>query len=308
MSRIEELLKKNRFVGTFGVSYLDHEVYGIMPNDLILIGARSGAGKSDLATQIAQHNARQGIPVSLISLENFPDDDFMVRVYYAYKRLADDYDLKPRQFLGGIGTFFHPDPAILSQAEKEAEAFFKNIALTVRTNDFGIEDLKKTMVKNVEVDKCRMIILDHIDYLDKIDPRENDITHVTEIMRTIRRLQNGWNVPVVAISHLRKLPNAKDAPKIPSMDEFIGSGNKVKEATMVIVVAPDDERNETALDKTLASTFFCIRKLRQGGYQNQCGRLQYDRRTGRYREEYEKCSVNYAGTEVTPYGKELQYA
>ncbi len=299
MSRILEILEKSKFVGKFGIEYLDKKVSGILPNDLILIGARSGAGKSSLAQMIASHNSRSGIPVALISLENFEGDDFASKAYYAYIKLSGDYKLTQREFLGGLGTCFHPDMNILARAEEEAEKFFANIKLTTRKKGFGLEQLKETMIRNVEQDGCKLIVLDHIDYLDKIDPNENDIAHITEIMRTIRELQEVWGVAVVAISHLRKAAGIKDSPKIPSLDEFIGSGNKVKESTMVIVFAPDDNRNETSIDRTLRSTFCAIRKLRLGGYDNTCARLQFDTRSGIYRAEYDTCTVNYAGTQVS---------
>ncbi|HND85068.1 MAG TPA: DnaB-like helicase C-terminal domain-containing protein, partial [Pseudobdellovibrionaceae bacterium] len=38
----------------FGISFLDGALDGILPNDLILIGAATGAGKTTLATQLAK--------------------------------------------------------------------------------------------------------------------------------------------------------------------------------------------------------------------------------------------------------------
>lgn len=292
------ILEKSKFVGYFGIPYLDEKTSGILPNDLVLIGARSGAGKSSLAQSIASHNSRMGTKVGLISLEDFKDDAFMTKVYYSYLREANEYDLSLRDFLGGLGTTFNPDMAALGRAEKKAEEYFKDMCLTTRQKGFGIEDLKETMVRNVVEDKCKIIIIDHIDYIDKIDPRENDVVHITEIMRTIRELQDIEGIAVIAFSHLRKPFGSKDLPRIPSMDEFIGSGNKVRESTMVVSFAPDDKRNETALDESVKSTFCCIRKLRHGGYDNTAARLFFDRRTGNYDENYEKCVVNYSGTEV----------
>lgn len=300
--KLLKILENSKFIGSFGVPYLDEKVTGILPNDLILVGARSGAGKSSLAQMIAAHNSRLGNKVSLISLENFENDDFITKAYYSYVKQTRNYNLTVREFMGGLGTSFNPDMQALERAEQEAEKFFENIVLTTRKKGFDLEELKKTMVKNVVEDGCKIIILDHIDYIDKIDPKENDIIHITEIMRTIRELQDAENVAVIAMSHLRKPFTGKTAIKVPGVDEFIGSSNKVKESTMVIVFAPDDTTNETTMKKQKA-TYCCIRKLRHGGYDNTCARLWFDVRTGRYLDEYDKCIVNYSGTEVTDDGR-----
>ena len=301
--KIVEILENNRFVGKFGVPYLDKKVSGILPNDLILLGARSGAGKSSLAQMVASYNSKQGVNVSLISLENFEHDDFITKAYYSYLRQTGNYNLGIREFMGGIGTHFDPDMQVLMQAQKDAEKFFENIYLTTRKKGFDLEQLKETMVRDVIENDCKIIILDHIDYIYKKDPRDNDITHITEIIRTIRDLQDEANVAVLAISHLRK-PYGKDIPKIPSLDEFIGSSNKVKESSMVVMFAPDDETNE-ANRTNLRATYCCIRKLRQGGYDNTAARLYFDPRTGGYCESYDDCIVNYTGTEIKEVGNAM---
>jgi replicative DNA helicase len=56
----------------FGVTYLDAALKGICPNDLILIGATSGAGKTELCAQIARINAKLGKRVNYIALEAEP--------------------------------------------------------------------------------------------------------------------------------------------------------------------------------------------------------------------------------------------
>jgi len=47
---LKRYMEQNKRVGKFGVSYLDDKLRGILQGDLILIGARSGAGKSSIAT------------------------------------------------------------------------------------------------------------------------------------------------------------------------------------------------------------------------------------------------------------------
>ena len=108
--------------------------------------------------------------------------------------------------------------------------------------------------------------------------------------------QYAFKVPVIAISHLRK-SNSKDDVKVPGLDEFIGSSNKVKEATCVIMLAPDDESN-MQVDSNTKYTWCCIRKLRQGGIDNTAARIYFDIRKGEYLENYNIYHINYSGTKI----------
>lgn len=53
----------------FGVDYLDDSLRGILPDDLILLGASSGAGKTQLCCNIAYANLEDGKTVHYIALE-----------------------------------------------------------------------------------------------------------------------------------------------------------------------------------------------------------------------------------------------
>lgn len=291
MGRLVNYFQNNQKVGTFGIKYLDDKLKGILKADLILIGARSGAGKSTIADMIAQHNAKDDKKVHIFSLENFTDDAFVTKAYYEYKRLTGDWKLSLREFACGE---FNVDTNSLIKCEKYAEECFKNVSMTTRQKGYDINKLKDDMIKVVE-SGVNLLIIDHLDYVDKNNPNENDNTHITELMRTIRELQDVFKVAVVAISHLRKNVG-RDLPIIPSVDEFIGSSNKVKEATAVIMIAPDDEENESNQSDRKV-TWFSIKKLRMGGIPNSSGKLIFDRATGKYEDNYEEWVVR--GTKKT---------
>lgn len=293
MSRITKYMEENRKVGIFGIDYLDKKLKGILKGDLIVIGARSGAGKSTLSNIIAMTNAKLGVKVALFSLENFPDDNFVEKAYYIYKKEVKDYSLSLRDFASGD---FDICFEALEKAEKGAEECYKGINIINRQINFDIEKLKNEFINQVKNENVDLIILDHLDYVDKYDD-ETDYTHINSLMKTIRALQDEYKVAVVAISHLRKMYNSKTTPIIPSMDEFIGSSNKVKEATCVIMFAPDDKTNfEMAKNDTgRRSTWCCVRKLRMGGIDNKAARLVFNTKTGDYDKNYEIYSVDYSG-------------
>lgn len=289
-------MERNKFVGSFGIPYLDKKLNCVQKNDLILIGARSGAGKSTLAQMIASHNSQNNIKTTLLSLENFEGDDFLNKVYYLYMKETRDYSVHQRAFVSMNMSY---DYDALERAEEQANEYFKNIDIVSRQKGFGIDDMKKAMVTAVEEKGSKILILDHIDYIDKDNQNDSDVSHVSEIMRTIRNLQDAFGVAVIAFSHLRKPFSIQHAPAVPSMDEFIGSSNKVKEATAVIMFAPDDKGNqelaEGATSNNQRLTWCCIRKLRLGGQDNTTARLLFNSRTGLYSNDYTVHSVSYGG-------------
>ncbi len=299
MSKKETTLQKyrklNRRVGSFGIKYLDDKLSGILLGDLIVIGARSGAGKTSLANSIAMIN-KDVTKVSLFSLEDFDGDIFLQRAYYAYKKLSGNYDLNVRLFVDG-SVELNEEYAV--RAEQIAKDSLKGINIISRTQNHTIEDLKDRIIYEVEQEGSELIIIDHLDYVDK-EGNESDNQHMNELMRTIRKVQDTFKVGIIAISHLRKPYNSKEAPIVPSMDEFIGSSSKVKEATAVVVLAPDDEGNISNDDKSKRGTWCGIRKLRLGGVDNTVAKIFYDVNTGKYIDFYESYRVNYSGSKIEP--------
>ena len=296
MKTLIEYMKDNKRIGTFGNAYLDYKLKGINKGDLILIGSRSGAGKSTIAELIATHNADKGVKVTLISLENFEGDNILNTAFYYYKDLAKDYDLNIRDFMSGE---FAINQSCLEQAEKMARKRFLNInIINRRVEGFTLADLKECLTDAKVNKNSELVIIDHLDYFDKLS-NESDNEHISNLMSEIREAQYALKMPVVAVSHLRK--NGDKECKVPSMDEFIGSSNKVKQSTIVVLFAPDDETNEGRMltDKYLRSTFCCVRKLRNGGIDNTVGRLEFDTKLGKYCNFWCEYKINYYGTKIS---------
>ena len=290
----KEYIENNKKVGVFGIKYLDDKLKGILKGDLILIGARSGAGKTTLSNIISMANAKLDKKIALFSLENFTNDNLMEKAYYFYKEFTQNFSLDLRDFVQGN---FVMDLDNFKKASYEAKMAYKNVNIINRQAGYDTNKLKQDIIKQAN-NGIDLIILDHLDYIDRVENENNENDHMTVLMRTIRQIQNETKVAIVAISHLRKNYNTKESPKIPSIDEFIGSSNKVKEATAVIMFAPDDETNYTSTNYNLRNTWCCIRKLRMGGIDNTAAKLIFDTKTGSYRDIYTRYKVNYSGTQT----------
>lgn len=285
--------EQNSKIGKFGIKYLDDVLVGISRSDLILIGARSGAGKTTVANRIFNVNNNE-TKCKLFSLENFMGDLFSNNVYVQYLKLTYK-QITPREWQMGE---FEKDEELLKKAEDIVKENLHEEDIISRKDEFGLTQLKEEMIKACEKG-YKLLILDHLEYVDKNNPDENDLKHTTLLMKEIRRLQDIYRVGVVAISHLRKMENTlKTKVIIPNENEFIGSSNKVKESTVVIMFAPDDEGNMKINEKHLRKTWCCIRKNRYGGVDGKCANLIYDTRTQNYADDYDVYKINYTGTKV----------
>jgi len=291
---IEEYFDRHKKVARYGIECLDDRLKGIMACELVLIGARSGAGKSTIASMIAENNKDK--KVAVISLESEKNDIIMTEVYKKYKRAIGNKWLAKRDFVMGKDNL---DMLKVSDFAIEELEKSKNINMYYRNPEgFNIESLKDIISQEVEKG-VELIVIDHIDYFDMHNPRANENQNISEIMRCIRIMQSSYNVPVVMISHLNK---GSRETKIPTQEDFMGTSNKVKEATTVILFAPDDDGNLEG-DEYIKKTWICVRKDRVDGYDNKVYNVGFDLLTKEYQNGYEVYRVNYWGNKVCKIGK-----
>lgn len=307
MKNLDELMKQNKKVGTWGIPYLDYKISGIYQGQLYLVGARSGAGKSTIAETVALHNADNGIKTTLISLENFEGDMELKMGYYFYKEYTHSWALSIYDWVSGN---FDKEIEAFKKTQEYIEKRMENINLITRPyNGFTVKDLKEVLTDSKVNQHSEMVIIDHLDYFDKTG-KESDNEHISELVSEIRSAQYALKMPVIAISHLRKLGDKNC--KIPSQEEFIGSSNKTKQSTVVIVLAPDDETNEKRVGMTesnLRSTYCSVRKNRFKGMDNTTGRIEYDSNTGKYTDFWVEYSVSFDGNRIgdTPINTSKKY-
>lgn len=294
MSFMDDYWAKNRIVGHYGVPYLDKELLGISCSDLVVIGSYSGKGKSTLGRIIYENNDK--LTTALFSLENFEGDVEAEEIRKKYNEVMHT-NISTRQWQTGE---FVPNRAVFEQITEEIEKEMDNSTVFGRKTPDGkpwtVDTLRQEMMRCVTSEGINLIILDHLDYLDRDNPNESDISHVTELMKMIRDVQEvaPHGCGVVAFSHLRKPLTKAEDTLIPNENEFIGSSNKIKQATQVVIVASDNK----PIEPRGYGTWFCIRKDRAGGVKNKVAKMFFDPIKAAYAPEYEMYIVNYAGTKV----------
>ena len=291
MNGIDKLFEGNEYVGQYGIGYLDNVLHGILKSDLVLIGARTGAGKSTIANQIAYYNAKNGVKVSLFSLENYENEFELIELFKECHKKSPYLEIDFRSFKSRLKTY--PDE-ILKESFEIVKNNNKNINIVARKpNGFNIETMAKYFVDHAR-NGSQLFVIDHIDYFDMHNPGASENQNITEIMREIRKLQDIYHVPVILISHLKK--GLKETI-VPTLEDFMGTSNKTKEATTVILIAPDDTEN-TGQPNYIKKTWICIRKERGLGFFNVACNIGFNLHTKSYEEDYDIFKVNYWGTKI----------
>src|SRR3990167_4264153 len=153
------------------MSYLDEVLHGLLRSDLILIGARTGAGKSTLANQFAYHNAQNGTKVSLFSLENYENEFELMEIFKECHKTYNSLKIDFTEFTAQIKMY--PEE-IISKAHETVQKNKKNINLVSRApGGFNIENMKEKFVTHAK-SGSQMFVIDHIDYLDMHNPKVNE--------------------------------------------------------------------------------------------------------------------------------------
>lgn len=224
----------------FANSFLNDALNGIRSTELTIIGARTGTGKTELGATIAMANARKGKRVCLFALEA---EKYEIIRRLKFNVLAQEFFSSREKYPPGIKLNFadwlHDKYPELEELESSIDRRMPLEIDNLLVYTPGIAEFTKkdfSMVYKEVADDCDLIILDHIHYLSPSE-KESEYDHIKKTMWTLRDLINKHEVPVVAMSHLRKEFRG-DRSLVPSLDEIHGSSEIVKQANHVIGVAP----------------------------------------------------------------------
>jgi KaiC/GvpD/RAD55 family RecA-like ATPase len=185
----------------FGVSFLDDAMLGIRPDDLVLVGAPSGVGKTQFCVNIAMANVIKGKRVHFFALEA---SQFEVERRLKFQMVADLFYSDPdRAKLGrplrydewAAGDF----KGLLVEYEKTATAMceekLKTLFTFYKSGDFSVYNL----IENFSLvrDETDLVIVDHVHYFDWDD--SNDNRALKEIAKAARDICLQTKKPMVLV-------------------------------------------------------------------------------------------------------------
>lgn len=281
----------------FHHSFLDECLRGIRPHDLVLIGAETGAGKTDIATAIAKANAKEGKRVHYFALEAEPDEIERRIKYGLLVGLASKYKADRAPELTYVDWMMGHCEDIVGELDQRANQLMLERYGTLKTfyrgESFGHADVQR-LFQAVHND-TDLIILDHLHYVD-LDEDETEHRGFAKTVKMIRSVALRLGKPVILIAHLRKRDQrAKQA--VPHLEDFHGSSELIKNVTHAVMLAPA-RGFETPWYE--APTFVYVPKDRHGGATGLVALCTYDRRWRAYHDKYAIGRIVDGGTKFEP--------
>lgn len=266
----------------FGINYLDDAMVGILKNDLILIGAGSGMGKTQTCCNIAKANIENGKKVHYIALEaEYLEIERRIKYQLFAKSFYKDAG-RPRGLTISfqnwmLGDYF--DSCTLNEADSANEFLrsYDNLFTFYKADKFDVNDLILTVMECAA--DTDLIILDHVHYMDLEDDENRSIK---EIAKTARTLALEQGKPIILVSHMRKRDRHSNE-FAPGLEEFHGSSDLYKIATKAVTIGP----GAIAADGTIETYFRIVKNRFEGSVTRYIGKSFYNSREGKYEKHYE---------------------
>jgi replicative DNA helicase len=270
----------------FGVSFLDECLGGILPNDLVVLGAPTGTGKTQITAAIAQANASRGRKVKFFALEAETNE---IEMRMLYRRLAHEFFLEAYRYRfaevqhrlsyaawyrGHLQDVFAP---FEERVTNELAAEMATLSTSYLDAAFTLDDLRREVLSDPAT---QLVVVDHLDFVETGD--RDELRSAKEVMKGLRDIVLRSSIPVIVVAHLRK--KDRHQGPVPGLEEFHGSSHITKLATKCVLMAPAPR--DTGADPTLWETFMHAPKDRMGGATGYVAKLIYDIRMQAYQPRY----------------------
>jgi replicative DNA helicase len=236
-NRMSDAMEKgSRITGVpTGFYDLDAITSGLQPSNLVIVGGRTSMGKTSFALNVAHHAAvREGIGVLIFSLE-MNKTDIAERLLLSEARVdstkyrtgdVDEKDLE--RIVHAAGTL------------SNAPIFIDD------TGDIKLLEMRSIARKLLSTEKnVGLIIVDYIQLMYSDKRTESRAQEVSRIARDLKVMAMDLEVPVMAVSQLRRPPPTVQK-KDPSLEDLKESGGIEQNADVVVLIyrpEVDDPRN-----------------------------------------------------------------
>ena len=227
-------LQKPDYTLYTGITDLDKMICGLHKQELTIIGARPGVGKTTLALQIAEHIAERGTETAIISLEM--SDTQVIQKLISRRARINSYKMR----MGTLETKELEQIGIVSAEIAELPIHLITKARTIQ----HIENIARKL-KNKN--NLGLMIIDYIQLIKnkgKFNSREQEVADIT---RTLKLLSLELNIPIVGLCQL----NRNAARQEPTLADLRESGAIEQDADNILFLYQDAESTETVVDITL---------------------------------------------------------
>lgn len=228
-----------------GFMDLDKVTNGLHEEELTVIGARPGVGKTTFALQIADKIARGGLKVAIVSLE-------MSESQIIQKLISKDAMVNSNKIRNGSLSEI--------EAQKVAMSAIKisNLPISINTKARTIEQIEMYARKLKNKENLGLLIIDYIQLVKSSGRFSSREQEVAEITRTLKLLSLELKIPVIGLCQL----NRNAAKTEPTLADLRESGAIEQDADNVIFLYKESDNDE---EQSSENIIVDLQKQRAGG-------------------------------------------
>jgi replicative DNA helicase len=252
LDRLEYLADLGETITGVATGYidLDHQLFGLQPSNLVVVGARPSMGKTAFALGLAANAARIGVPVLFFSLE-------MSHLELAQRVLSAESEVDSGRLRNG--------KLLESDWPKIAGAIGR-----IGTSPLYLDDNANVTVMDIRAKARRMkstegglglVVVDYLQLMTGRTSAESRQVEISEISRGLKILARELQIPVVALSQLSRNLESR-ADKRPMLADLRESGAIEQDADVVMFLYRDEVYNPDSGDRGEAEVI--IAKHRNG--------------------------------------------
>jgi replicative DNA helicase len=227
-----------------GFDDLDSVLLGFQKKKFYVIAGRPAMGKTALAMNIADNMARLGFVPGVFSLEMGIEE-------LGTRQIAGESRIPIPRILSLRMTGEEKDR--LLKAKESIENRQMVVDDNAGTTPSAMFARMRTMVRKHGVN---VIVIDHLQIIEKENFRINDYQHMSYLTRNLKRMAKELDIPVIALSQLSRSVESRDN-KRPFLSDLRESGTIEQDADVVMFVyrdgyynqRPDDQKAELILAK-----------------------------------------------------------
>lgn len=221
---------------TYRTGYLDVDKVtdGLHEQELTIVAARPGVGKTAFALQMAENIAKKGVYTYFVSLE-MSEKQLGNRII-AREAEIDGHKLR----MGWLET---------GDFEKigKVASTISEIKMSIDSKSATIQDIEARAMELKQDKNLGLIIIDYLQLLKSKNKHNSREQEVAEISRKLKLLSKNLNIPVVALCQLNRETEKRKRPMLSDLRE---SGSLEQDADNVIFlyVAEEEKIKQFMID------------------------------------------------------------
>ena len=247
-----DIIERKRLQGTkydykyfTGIFDLDRATNGLHEEELTIVGARPGVGKTTFALQVAHKIANKGTSVAIISLE-------MSEHQIVQKLISKVANVDSNKLRTGNLDIKEQEKIAIAEGE------ISDLPIFINTRIRNIQEIETYARRIKNKNNLGLLIIDYLQLVkskNRFNSREQE---VAEISRNLKLLSLELKIPIIGLCQL----NRNAARSEPTLADLRESGSIEQDADNVIFIYKENENEEA---QTVENVIIDLQKQRAGG-------------------------------------------